>query len=69
MDNEPIQFGQPTGPRLPSRRDVLWDELTHLHRQLGMAPPTATLPIEDLEAEVKRLEAQLAGRQHRGRPR
>lgn len=36
MDNEPIQFSQPTSARPPSKRDVLWDELAQLHAQLGM---------------------------------
>ena len=47
-------------PRPPSRRVVLWDELEQVHAQLGMAPPTATLTIEDLEAEVERLRVQAA---------
>ena len=51
---------QPTSPRPPSRRVVLWDELEQVHAQLGMAPPTATLTIEDLEAEVERLRVEVA---------
>ena len=51
---------QPATPRPPSRRVVLWDALEQVHAQLGMAPPTATLTIEDLEAEVERLRVQAA---------
>lgn len=46
--------------RPASRRDVLWNELEALHAQLHMAPPTATLTLEDLEAEVERLRQLLA---------
>ncbi len=42
MDNEAIQFSQPTGTRPPDRREVLWNELERLHVQLGIAPPTTT---------------------------
>ncbi len=52
MDTHAISFNQPTGPRPLSRRDVLWDELERLHAQLGIAPPTATYLLQDLEAEV-----------------
>jgi hypothetical protein len=31
---------------------VLWNELAQLHAQLGIAPPTATYGIKDLESEV-----------------
>jgi hypothetical protein len=57
--DDAIQY-QPATPRPPSRRVVLWDELEQLHAQLGMAPPTATYVLEDLEAEVERLRS-LAG--------
>jgi len=50
--NDPIQFSQPTGPRPPDRRELLWNELERLHAQLGIEPPTATYSIEDLESEV-----------------
>ncbi len=52
---------QPTTPRPPSRRVVLWDELEQLHAQLDLAPPTATYLLEDPEAEVERLRALVAG--------
>lgn len=38
--------------RLPARREVLWNELEQLHAQLGIAPPTATYGVEELEEEV-----------------
>jgi hypothetical protein len=47
--------------RPPSRRVILWAELEQLHERLLMAPPTATLTLEDLEAEVERLRQLLAG--------
>ncbi len=47
--------------RPPSRRVILWDELERLHERLLMDPPTATLTLEDLEAEVERLRQPLAG--------
>jgi hypothetical protein len=50
IDNA-IQF-HPTGPRPPSRREVLWNELEPLHAQLGIDPPTATCTLKDLEAKV-----------------
>lgn len=62
MDNDAIQF-QPTNSYPPSRRTVLWDELERLHEQFGMSPPTASLTIEALEAEVNRLKEQLARQQ------
>jgi hypothetical protein len=51
MDNEAITFNQPTGPRSPSRREVLWNELARLHAQLGIAPPTATYARADRAAD------------------
>ncbi len=48
MDNDVISFTQPTGPRPPDRRAVLWDELEQLHAQLGIEPPTATYRLEAL---------------------
>lgn len=50
--NDPIKFSQPTGPRPPDRREVLWNELERLHAQLGIDPPTATYSIEDLAEEI-----------------
>jgi hypothetical protein len=44
-----------TTPRPPSRRVILWEELERLYERLLIDPPTATLTIEDLEAEVERL--------------
>ena len=44
----------------PSRRVVLWDALERLHERLLIDPPTATLTIEELEAEVERLRQMLA---------
>lgn len=45
----------PSEPRPPSRRVILWDALEQLHERLLLDPPTATLTLEDLEAEVERL--------------
>ena len=50
-----------TTPRPTSRRVILWDELERLHERLLIDPPTATLTLEDLEAEVERLRQLLAG--------
>jgi len=47
-------------PFPPSPRVRLWDELERLHERLLMDPPTATLTIEELEAEVARLHQLLA---------
>ena len=52
MDTDAIAFQQPTGPRPPSKHEGVWNELEHLHAQLGIAPPTATYSLEDLEADV-----------------
>jgi hypothetical protein len=52
MDNDAISFTQPTGPRPPDRRAVLWNELERLHAQFGIEPPTATYGIEELAEEV-----------------
>jgi hypothetical protein len=52
MDTDAIQFQQPTSHRPPSKREVLWDGLKLLHKQLGIEPPTATYIIENLEADV-----------------
>jgi hypothetical protein len=51
----------PSPAQRPSRRVILWDELERLHEGLLMDPPTATLTLEDLEAEVERLRQLLAG--------
>jgi hypothetical protein len=59
--DDAIAFQQPTD-RPPSRRTVLWDELERLHEQLELPPPTATLTLEALEAEVNRLKEQLEQR-------
>jgi hypothetical protein len=50
----------PSPAQRPSRRVILWDELERLHERLLMDPPTATLTLEDLEAEVERLRQLLA---------
>ncbi len=42
MDNEAIHFQQPTGPRPPSLREILWDELELLHTQRALSPLTTT---------------------------
>jgi hypothetical protein len=42
VDNDPISFQQPTSPRPPDRRELLWNQLERLHVQLGIEPPTAT---------------------------
>ncbi len=47
VDNAAVSFQQPTGPRPPERRAVLWNELEQLHAQLGIEPPTATYGVED----------------------
>lgn len=52
MDTDAISFQQPTGPRPPDRRELLWNELAQLHAQLGIEPPTATYGVEELEEEV-----------------
>ena len=44
-----------------SRREILWQELEQLHQRLLMDRPTATLTLEDLEAEVERVRLLLAG--------
>jgi len=51
----------PSPVQRSSRRVILWDELERLHERLLMDPPTATLTLEDLEAEVERLRQLLAG--------
>jgi hypothetical protein len=55
-------FSTPSARRSPSRRDVLWNELEELHAQLQLPPPTETYTIEDLEAVVAQLRAQLEER-------
>ena len=52
MDTDALQFHQPTGPRPPSKRGLLWNELAQLHTQLGIDPPTATYTRAALEADV-----------------
>jgi hypothetical protein len=47
--------------RPASRRVMLWTELEQLPERLLMDPLTATLTLEDLEAEVERLRLLLAG--------
>ena len=66
MDNDAITFTQPTGPRPPDRREVLWNELERLHAQLGIEPPTATFTVEELEQELalaRRAYQAFAGQQ------
>jgi hypothetical protein len=55
-------FTTPPARRPPSRRDVLWNELEELHAQLDLPPPTETYTLEDLEAVVAQLRAQLEER-------
>jgi tRNA U34 5-methylaminomethyl-2-thiouridine-forming methyltransferase MnmC len=57
-------FSMPAIQRPLSRREVLWNELEQLHEHLLMEPPTATLTLEDLEAEVERLRLLLGDVQH-----
>ena len=45
---------------LPSPRLGLWTRLEKLHEELHLAPPTATLTIEQLEQEIERLEQEAA---------
>ncbi len=52
MDTDAIAFQQPTGPRPPSKREGVWNELAQVHAQLGIEPPTATYTLEALEEEV-----------------
>lgn len=52
MDNDAITLNQPTSPRPPDRRTLLWDELEQIHAQLDIEPPTATYTLEALEEEV-----------------
>lgn len=40
----------------PSPRLALWEELERLHEKLRMPAPTATLTIEELQAEVEQLK-------------
>lgn len=40
-----------------SERARLWARLEAAHARLGLESPTATLTIEELQAEVERLEA------------
>lgn len=42
----------------PSPRVALWTELERLHAKLELPPPTASLTIEDLQAEVERLKRE-----------
>jgi len=51
----------PSPAQRPSRRVILWDAWERLHERLLMDPPTATLTLEDLEADVERLRQLLAG--------
>ena len=60
-DSFTISTSPSPAQRPPSRREILWDELERLHERLLMDPPTATLTLEDLEAEVERLRQLLAG--------
>ena len=42
-----------------SERALLWARLEAAHAKLSMEPPTATLTIEELRAEVERLEGEV----------
>ena len=42
-----------------SPRLELWTELERLHDEQNLAPPTATLTIEQLHEETARLQAQI----------
>ncbi len=52
MNTDASTFTQPTGPRPPDRREVLWNELERLHPQLGIDPPTVSYTRTDLAEEV-----------------
>lgn len=52
-DKKPEPFQWPPSPRVE-----LWTELERLHVVLGLPVPTATLTIEQLEAEVARLRRE-----------
>ena len=60
-DSFTISTSPSPAQRPPSRREILWDELERLHERRLMDPPTATLTLEDLEADVERLRQLLAG--------
>ena len=62
-DAFPPSMSRSTAQRPLSRRVILWGELEQLHERLLMEPPTATLTLEELEAEVERLRLLLAGMQ------
>jgi hypothetical protein len=63
-DSFTISTSPSPAQRPPSRREILWVELEQLHERLLMDPPTATLTLEDLEAEVERVRLLLVGVQH-----
>jgi hypothetical protein len=48
---------------MQSPRALLWARLETAHARLGLAPPTATLTMADLEAEVERVERQASERE------
>jgi hypothetical protein len=54
-----IPTATPPARRPPLRREVLWNELELLHAQLQLLSPTQTYILEDLEATVVRLRAQV----------
>jgi hypothetical protein len=62
-DAFPPSTSRSTAQRPLSRREILWEELEQLHERLLIDPPTATLTLEELEAEVERLRLLLAGMQ------
>lgn len=49
---------KPTYDVRRSERALLWARLEAAHAKLSLEPPTATLTIEELRAEVERLEAK-----------
>jgi hypothetical protein len=40
---------------MPAPPTLLWERLEAAHTRLGMEPPSATLTLEQLQAEVERV--------------
>jgi hypothetical protein len=59
MSNTFNPSNKPPPAWTPSPRLTLWTELERLHEKLGMAPPTASLTIEQLEEEIARLKQEV----------
>jgi hypothetical protein len=60
MSDPFLPSSAPLKQRPPSRRVVLWDELSQLHAQLNLPPPAETYTLEELEevVEQRRQETQ-----------